>query len=117
MANEIRFSASLRYASGLKAASLSASGMANQAGTEYVQKTQEIGITEEVLDQGDIATIGWVIVRNADATHFIELGATTAVYTIKVPAGGVVMAPWDGSTIYALADTSICQVEYLLIEA
>lgn len=117
MANEIRFSGSLRYTEGVESATLTGSGTADQTGTEYVQATQEVGLVEEQIAKGDIGVIGWCAFRNLDATHFVELGATTGVYTIKLKAGATAIVPWDGSTVYALADTSICQIEYLMIEA
>jgi hypothetical protein len=119
MANEIQFSGSLRYASGLKHGALEGSGRADQSGKEYMQDTQEIGSSEEQLLKGDVGTIGWVAVRNLDATFYVELGAGTGAYSLKVPPGGYAMAPWDGTTVYAKANSGsdTAQIEYLLIEA
>lgn len=116
MANEITFSGSLRYLSGLKSATMSASGHATQVGTHFISNIQDIGTVEEAVVKGDVGTIGWVMFRNLDDTNFIEVGATTGVYSLKLTAGSMFVGPWDGSTIFAKSDTDPCALQTLIVE-
>ncbi len=34
---------------------------------------QSIGTTEESLVLGDVTSIGWVVIRNLDATNFVRI--------------------------------------------
>jgi len=77
---------------------------------------QAIGTAEEALLKGDVGTIGYLAFRNLDATNYVELGSTTAVYSIKVPAGKGLVVPWDHTNVYAKANTASCDCDYLLIE-
>lgn len=117
MANELTLTGSLSFSKGKAKASLSGSATADVTGTHYVQNVQEVGTEEEQLVKGDIGTIGWAIFRNTDATNFVQLGATTGVYTVKVEKGETVgPMRWNGSAIYALADTAGVALEYLIVE-
>lgn len=90
---------------------------ATQAGSKYESGVQVIGTSEEQLSKNDVGTVGYLGINNLDATNYVELGATTGVYTAKLAAGCGALIPWDGSTVYAKANTSSVNVEYLMIEA
>jgi hypothetical protein len=90
---------------------------ATQSGSKYESGVQSIGTTEETLSQNDVGTIGYLGINNLDATNYVELGATTGVYSAKLAAGCGALIPWDGATVYAKAHTGACLVEYLIIEA
>lgn len=118
MANEIRINGTLTYAKGNARASLAGSGTFDQTGEHYVQTVADVGTTEEELDKGDIGTIGWVSFRNMDDTNYVEIGAATGEYTIKLdPLEYQGPMKWNGAGIFAKANTAPCQVEYLAIEA
>ncbi len=117
MANEVNISATLRYAKSPASASLSTSYSADQTGTKYSAGVQIIGVTEESLDKNDVGTIGYLAVRNMDATNYVRLGATTTVYTIKLLPGKGCVVPWNGSTTFIIANAAPVEVEYLMIEA
>lgn len=117
MANEISLSSTLSYAKNKAAAKLATSFLATQAGDKYMAGVQIIGTAEESFTKGDVGTIGYLACRNLDATNFIQLGATTGVYSIKLLAGEGCVVPWKASTTYVKADTASCEVEFLLVEA
>lgn len=117
MANEIAASLSIKYAKGKESAGLSSSFFATQVGDKYEGGVQSIGTSEEALAKGDVGTPGYVFVRNMDAVNFVQLGATTGVYSVKIAAGQAALIPWNGAAILAKADTAAVEVEYLIIEA
>src|SRR5215472_14737294 len=117
MANEITVSGTLSYSKSSARASLSGSLRADQTGDHYVQAIQDVGTVEENIAKGDIGTIGWCAFRNNDTTNYVELGATTGVYSLKLGPGEF-HGPmkWNSSSVFARANTASCKVEYLLIE-
>ena len=116
MANEIQVSSTLRYSSSPASASLATSYFADQTGSKYQAGVQAVGTSEESLDKNDVVTIGYLAVRNMSATNFVQLGITTGVYTIKLFPGKGCVIPWNGQYTYIKADTSSCDVEYLMTE-
>jgi hypothetical protein len=117
MANEISYSGTLRYSKDKAAAAQTISFLADQAGDKYQAGIQTVGTTEEALEQGDVGTIGFVAMRNADDTNYVEIGKTTGVYSIKLEPGEGCRVSWNGTTILAKANTAPCDVDYLIIEA
>lgn len=117
MANEITVSASLRYSKNKASAQLSTSYTATQAGDKYQGGVQIIGTTEESLQKNDVGTIGFIAVRNLDATNYVQFGHTTGVYDVKVLPGMGAVIPWSGTGVFALANTASVEVEYLIVEA
>uniref|UniRef100_A0A6M3K389 Uncharacterized protein n=1 Tax=viral metagenome TaxID=1070528 RepID=A0A6M3K389_9ZZZZ len=86
-------------------------------GDAYESAVQAIGTSEEQLAQGaDLGTPGYVLVKNLDATNYVEIGSTTGVYDIKLLAGEVSLWHHNSATIYAKANTSSVNVEYTIIE-
>ncbi len=86
-------------------------------GDAFNHDVQSIGTTEEELAQGaDLGTPGYVFVKNLDSTNYVELGATTGVYTIKLKAGEIALWRHDSATIYAKANTSAVLCEYIIVE-
>lgn len=116
MANEITISSTLRYSKSPTSASLTASSQFSQVGTKFESGIQTIGTTEEALQKGDVGTIGYVAIRNTDATNYVEVGSTTGVYSIKLLPGKGCVVPWNASTVLIKANTAACDVEYLIIE-
>ncbi len=117
MADELKLNVSLVFSKGgasiskIKALTLSVTGDA------FINAVQAVGITEEELVQAaDLGTPGYVYIINLDADNYVELGSTTGVYTVKLKAGEYALYRHDGATIYAKANTAICNVEYLIIE-
>ena len=80
---------------------------------------QVVGTTHETLDVGDVATNGWLIVQNLDATNFVELGrdVSAAFYgVVRVEPGEVAVLRLSQATIYAQADTASIRLWYNLYE-
>ncbi len=89
-------------------------------GTDCVRKTQQIGFaSEEAIQLGsDIGTNGWFMAINRDPTNFIYIRPATGVANMcKLLPGEPCLFRLAASAPYAQADTGICQLDYLLIEA
>ena len=66
----------------------------------------EVGVAEEVITFTDIVP-GWAILKNLDDTNFVDLGFSTGVYGLTLPAGGSMVVKFkSGMTLYALGDTA-----------
>jgi hypothetical protein len=117
MANEVTVSATLRYALNRAAASLSTSYSATQSGDKYQAGVQTVGTSEEVLDKNDVGTIGYLGIRNTDATNFVQLGALAANYSVKLLPGEGAVIPWKAANVYVKANVASVDLEYLMIEA
>lgn len=77
MANEIRISASVRVENGFfKDAFLPAPISATQHGVGRAGHLQGFTVTGEgnLIDIGDIAAMGWMVLRNVDTTNSVEWG-------------------------------------------
>lgn len=85
---------------------------------------QEIGLTEEALDFGDIGvgTInveGYLYLRNLDATNYITFGPQVGTGSMevvgKLKAGEIAFLRLDpGVVILAVADTAACKLDVRL---
>jgi hypothetical protein len=87
------------------------------SGDDATQTTQNIGTTEETLNfPGEIATAGYLFIKNLDSTNYVEFGVTTGVYTVKCKAGEIALFRSTGTTIYAKANTAAVNVQVTFIE-
>ncbi len=116
MANEIQINATLRYSKSPTAASLATSFFDDQVGDKYEAGIQTVGTSEEPLNKGDIGTIGYLAFKNLDPDNFVELGKTTAEYTVKVKPGRGGVVPWGAANVFCLANVAPVSLEYLAIE-
>lgn len=117
MANEISITATLRYAKDKASASQAISYLADQTGDKYSAGIQSIGTTEEALQKNDVGTIGYLAIRNMDTVNYVDIGATTGVYSLRLQAGKGALVAWNGTSVLCKANTAACEVEYLIIEA
>lgn len=122
MANELTLTASLAFAKGnVASTSRSASNATvTVSGTAYAAIVQNVGTSEEQLDFGAVATPGYALIKNLDATNYVEIRAGTGVADlIKIPAGKSCLFPFaaDCTAPYAIANSSACDIEMLLISA
>lgn len=70
-----------------------------------------IGTSEETVTFTDI-TPGWSVITNLDTTNFVDLGFSTGVYGLTVPAGGQMVLKFkSGMTLYAKADTAAVDLQ------
>jgi hypothetical protein len=83
----------------------------------FVKHKQNIGITEEALDLGGLASLGWAFFKNLDETNYVELRvATGGSKIIRIDPlclaffrfGSDVTAP------FAIANTATVQLEYVI---
>lgn len=120
MANEITLSASLQVVNGNLNLKLDAGSLNFDQDTQGAHAPVVIvGTSEEDLDLGDIATNGWILLRNLDGTNFVKFGPkdTTMTEFGRLEAGEIALfrlAP--GVTLRWVADTAACRVQVLAIE-
>lgn len=88
-------------------------------GTDFVKGTQSIGTTAELIGKGEITTAGFLVVKNLDATNYVEIAAATfatTAGTVKLKAGEVALFRSSSATPYACANTGACIIRYLFLE-
>lgn len=76
-----------------------------------------VGITEEAMLLGEVTSLGFCLIKNLDATNFVEIrSATGSTKIVKVlPGKGALFQFGSGVTApYIIADTGACQCEYLI---
>lgn len=90
------------------------------SGSRWLHNRQEIGTSEEALELGDISTGGYLIAINRDATNYLELrSGTGGTDLVRINAGEIACfrVSSDATAPYAIANTSACVLEYLLLPA
>jgi hypothetical protein len=118
MADELSIIIDLSFSKGGAKVQRSESIKVDITGDAFSHEVQAVGTTEEQLAQGaDLGTPGYILIKNLDSTNYVEIGSTTGVYDIKLLAGEIALYRHNSATIYAKANTSSCNVEYILIEA
>lgn len=70
-----------------------------------------IGTSEEEVAFAELSTKGWVLIRNLDATNFVQWGFATTVYGGKLLAGETA-GPFrlNATSLFLKADTAACKV-------
>lgn len=119
MANEITFTASLAATkSGVTVTTGSQSAQATMAGDQMITNVQAVGTDAEALLLGDVSSLGFVFVRNLDATNFVELSLESDGSSpfAKLLAGEFAVFPAATATMYAIADTAGCNVQVVAVE-
>lgn len=118
MANEISIFLSVTASKNGGTVSASGSKTITMAGEQMIANVQIVGLTEEPLFLGDVATGGWLFVKNLDTTNSIkvhESGGESADHAITLLAGEfALLKPTSG--LYATAFTAPCNVQVLAIE-
>ena len=121
MANEITISGSLSGTKPGAVENFSVSGLTvTMTGTDYVKLTQTVGTSEEALVMLDAGTPGFCVIKNLDATNYVEVRQGTGVADlIRINAGEFALFRFaaDATAPYVIANTAACIVEYLLFEA
>ena len=120
MANEIKSSINFSASKGGARVALSSSFYLTMSGSEMIQSTQSIGTTAETINLGDITGApGGFVIKNLDATNYIEIGGDSGltVFKIKIPAGQFAAFQPTSATIYAKANTAAVRVQIIASEA
>lgn len=117
MASELLLQGSLKFTKGGASFEASfAAALFDVAGSAGNKQVQAIGITDEVLVLGDVSSIGYVALKNLDATNSIIVGSDGTLYPIILrPNGGWAIVEWNAAAIHAKANVAICNLEYTII--
>tara|TARA_R100001129_G_scaffold30855_3_gene20378 strand:- start:2695 stop:3054 length:360 start_codon:yes stop_codon:yes gene_type:complete len=118
MANELRIEAQLDYSkSGVKEIKHD-SVYVDVSGDSYSKTIQEIGTSNEQISVvSDIATYGYIFLKNLDSTNYIEIAdENDSNYFCKLKAGEFSLFRAADSTYWARANTSACNLEVTVIE-
>jgi hypothetical protein len=120
MSNTITLSVSASVAlAGGGAISGSGANSITQSGTDNIGSVQNIGATTEQLVIGDVTTIGYLFVKNLDATNYVEFDLNTPVAGTafaKLLPGESMLLPTRQTTIYAKANTAACDCLVIAFE-
>ena len=119
MANEITFSTSIRATKGNASVNQTANMIASMAGDDMMQSTQNIGTTAELVSFADITGAPQlVMIRNLDATNFVELGGDSGltVFKLKIEAGQACLFTPSSATLYAKANTASVSIITVAVE-
>lgn len=126
MANELSISAALSFAKGNAIQSQSyATTTYDVTGTRYTSAVVTVTQAAPVaIPVGDVATPGYVLIRNLDTTNFVELrNGSGGADVIKLRPGAVAgkggFALFElavAATLFGLADTADCECEVIVIE-
>lgn len=90
------------------------------AGTKVQHLRQSIATTATAINLGGITTGGFIFGINRDSTNYLELrSGLTGTDLVKCKAGEPFFFRISGDTAapYAIANTSACELEYVLIDA
>lgn len=81
---------------------------------------QTVGTSEETIvwSGTDLATPGYIWLKNLDITNYIQVGNSTGDYTIRLKAGQIAIFPLDDAvtTLYVKANTADCKLRYKVYE-
>lgn len=120
MANEITIQASLSVnKSGVAIGGTLAALSITQVGTNSIGSVQNINTTTEQLTFGDVSTIGYLFVKNLDATNYVEISGTNPVGAeafAKLLPGEAMLVPTRLTAIYAKANTAACDCLVVAVE-
>lgn len=121
MANEISLTAGLSVNKSGQSISGILNGLAiTQSGAQNIGNVQNIGTSSEALSIGDVSTIGYLYIKNLDATNFVTIDlnnpavASSGYATLK--AGEAMVIPTRRTQHYAIADTGACDVYVVALE-
>lgn len=115
MANEILTRATLNVTKNNAAISMDGTKQMDMAGNTFIGNVQTVGLTTEALLLGDVSSMGYLFLKNLDATNFCMFSLVSpaasggAFCTLK--AGEFAVIPTRQTTIYAIADTAPVNVQ------
>ncbi|MBU0599063.1 hypothetical protein KKF61_08840 [Patescibacteria group bacterium] len=123
MADEIRLSYSLHVVNGFfSLGPQSVSLQIDQAAIGRAGHAQSIGFAAaEIVDFGDIATNGYLVMRNLDDTNYVTWGPDNGVAGIQVmgklkPGEVAIFRVAPTIVMYAQADTAAVLLDVYLLE-
>lgn len=122
MANELKISLSATLNNGFLQESFSPGSLSvDQAVRGSHASTVSVGTSEEDLPVGDVATLGYLFLRNIDTTNYVTYGPKSGGSMVafgRIRAGEVAMIRLEpGITLRWIANTAAVKVKALLLEA
>lgn len=116
MAQEVNVSVALNFSkAGSTISKASGTIYFDVSGTAAIQNTIAVGTSDETLALGDITTIGWVYMKNLDATNYVSIGSDGTLYPNKLKPLEPMLVRWNAAAIHVKANTAPCNIEYVLI--
>lgn len=119
MANEIVATAQLRAAKNGATVMFNATKSNDLTGNVMSQSVQSIGTsTAQIALPADLTGVpAQMVLHNLDSTNFIEIGLNTPVTQIfaKLKAGQFMVFPPGVATLYAKADTAVCNLQVVAV--
>lgn len=116
MSAELLLQASIAFAkAGARIDTTFAGAYFDVAGTAGIQNVAAIGTSDEVLPLGDISTIGWVYLKNLDATNYVTVGSDGILYPLKLKPGEFFLGRWNAAAIHVKANTAPCNLESIIL--
>lgn len=87
----------------------------DQAGTHTQQTIQDVGFAthELVTLDPDLGTLGWIKLKNLDATNYIQLGIVVSAAfqpVARLVPGGIAGPFRADATLYVKANTASCKM-------
>ena len=116
MANEVTVKLEINVSKSGAESSRKENFKATMGGNGITHSIQNVGTSVEPLDIGSdaIAVHGWYYIKNLDTVNYIRAGLS-GQYTMKLLPGESCIFR-AAAPIYAIANSSACDVEYLIIE-
>ncbi len=115
MSNELRIGLVFSYEKNGAKVQITEHFEVDVAGDSFTDEIQSVGTSNVALAVGAaMGTQGWSLVKNLDATNYVEVGITGS-YSIKLLAGKAAIFP-AAAALFAKADTAACLVRYCIIE-
>ena len=87
------------------------------SGANCISGTPSIGTTEETLALGDVTSVGLVVIKNLDATNYVEYGTVTGQRGSKISPGGLAVFEAKNNNVFIKADTAACRIRYWIYSA
>lgn len=115
MANEIKITLGVAYANGALSDTVAATTLnVNQTTLQFHGTVVSVGTTEEDLTTGDIATLGFIYLKNLDAANFVQWGPDSGGSMVpigRLKAGeSAILRLEPGVTLRWIADTAAVKV-------
>jgi len=121
MSEELEVGARLKFSKGKKSEDVSfGSVILDVSGSEYVTGTfTPSGTSAEAIPMGGVNSIGYILVRNLDATNYADLhNGMSGTLTVRVGPGEIALFKMTTSgTPYITSNTAATAIEYTFIEA
>lgn len=119
MANEINLNLTLSVSKNGASSSFTVSKVIDMTGDQFINNVQIVGTSNEALLFGDVSTIGFVAVKNLDATNYVEvfLDSGNANLVAKLfPGEACLFKPGATNLMFARANTGACNCQVLALE-